>query len=275
MKTIYLKSILMLFFMISTTYAQVGVGTTAPTSTLDVVAANATGTSTTVDGLTVPRVTRQRAQSMTAANISASTMIYVNDISNGTATGITANVTAIGFYYWDGSIWIPVKTSKNTTTTTILNQYAPAYLLYQNEAMSIGGYYGFVSSAWTPTGTIQRGLLGGTSEGIYYAPVAANLTNVSLTGWLSNTGSGNGNATIHIVKYSLGTAASTYAANVTGTSLGSQTIAVASGAMSPINISVASTSLAAGDVLVCMLLNNSNAAAGRTYEFGGQLQFTN
>lgn len=82
-------------------FAQVGVGTTAPAATLDVTATNLTGT--TVDGLLVPRVSRSRAQTMTGTP--TSTVLYVNDISTGTATGTTINVTAVGFYFFNGTVW--------------------------------------------------------------------------------------------------------------------------------------------------------------------------
>jgi len=91
-----------LFFLFSlASYAQVGIGTPAPASTLDVTAANLTGT--TVDGLLIPRVSRLRAQSMTGTP--TSTMLYINDITNGTATGTTVNVTTTGFYFFNGTTW--------------------------------------------------------------------------------------------------------------------------------------------------------------------------
>ncbi|MFT3794882.1 beta strand repeat-containing protein [Flavobacterium sp.] len=91
-----------LFFLFSmAAMAQVGVGTITPAATLDVTAANLVGT--TVDGLLIPRVSRLRAQTMTGTP--TSTMIYVNDITNGTAAGTTVNVTAVGFYFFNGTVW--------------------------------------------------------------------------------------------------------------------------------------------------------------------------
>jgi len=81
--------------------AQVGIGTTSPGATLDVTATNLMGT--TVDGLLVPRVSRLRAQTMTGTP--TSTVLYVNDVTVGTATGTTVNVTAVGFYFFDGTVW--------------------------------------------------------------------------------------------------------------------------------------------------------------------------
>lgn len=79
--------------------AQVGIGNSNPSSTLEITAKNPTGTTTNVDGVLIPRVDRQRALSMTS--IPESTLIYVNNIATGTATGIASNITAVGFYYFD------------------------------------------------------------------------------------------------------------------------------------------------------------------------------
>jgi hypothetical protein len=96
--------------------AQVGIGTTAPASTLDVTAANPTGTSTTVDGVLIPRVTRQRAQSMTGTP--TSTMIYVSEVVTGTATLTTVNVTSVGFYFFNGTAWEKLATGTTGWLTT-------------------------------------------------------------------------------------------------------------------------------------------------------------
>lgn len=91
--------------------AQVGINTATPASTLEVVAKNPTGTATNIDGLLIPRVDRQRAQSMTA--IPTSTMIYINSIATGTQTGTAVNIDAAGYYYYNGTVWVKLNPTVN------------------------------------------------------------------------------------------------------------------------------------------------------------------
>ncbi|REC74497.1 hypothetical protein DRF60_17775 [Chryseobacterium elymi] len=102
-------------------YGQVGVNTAIPKSTLDITAKNATGSSKNTDGLLIPRLDRQRALSMTS--IEPSTLIYINNISTGTATGQASNIDSTGFYYFDGSTskWTKLSTSDVTSNTTANN----------------------------------------------------------------------------------------------------------------------------------------------------------
>lgn len=101
MKTQLLKAFVLLCSSI--VYGQVGINNTAPAATLDITAKSPNGTATIVDGLLVPRVDRQRAQSMTS--VPTSTIIYVNDISTGTLTGTAVNIDAVGLYLYNGTVW--------------------------------------------------------------------------------------------------------------------------------------------------------------------------
>ncbi|MDR6369179.1 hypothetical protein J2795_000584 [Chryseobacterium bernardetii] len=83
--------------------SQVGINTATPTATLDVNAKNSTGTGTAVEGLLIPRVDRQKAQSM--AGVPVSTLIYVNNIATGTTTGTAVNIDTVGYYYYNGTVW--------------------------------------------------------------------------------------------------------------------------------------------------------------------------
>lgn len=91
--------------------AQVGINTASPTSTIDIIAKNATGAATNVDGMLVPRIDRQRAQVM--AGVPTSTLIYVNDAATGLQTGAAANIDAVGYYYYNGTAWVKMHNPGN------------------------------------------------------------------------------------------------------------------------------------------------------------------
>jgi len=103
-----------------TAFSQVGINTPSPNATLDITAKNSTGISNNVDGLLVPRVDRQRAQSMTGVPVS--TMIYVNNITTGTQTGTAANIDAVGYYYFnEANVWTKLKGAGSAIDTNIYN----------------------------------------------------------------------------------------------------------------------------------------------------------
>lgn len=88
---------------------RVGINTTTPAATLDVVA-NTTDNAR-PDALLVPRLTRSQLAAKDAAYDTAQNgaLTFVNTL-DGTAAGKTANVTATGFYYYDApnSVWVAV-----------------------------------------------------------------------------------------------------------------------------------------------------------------------
>ncbi|SIQ45902.1 hypothetical protein SAMN05880574_11366 [Chryseobacterium sp. RU37D] len=111
------KSLSAVIILAATTfgYAQVGINTSTPASTLDITAKNSTGTTKNVDGLLVPRVDRERAQSM--VSIPVSTLIYVNSVSKGTQSGNAVNIDTVGYYYFDGSVWVKLNTSSGSASS--------------------------------------------------------------------------------------------------------------------------------------------------------------
>jgi hypothetical protein len=121
-------------FLSSAMYSQIGINTTNPASTFDVTAKNATGTTTNVDGLLIPRVDRQRAQSM--ASVPTSTLIYVNGITTGTQTGTAVNIDAAGYYYYNGTVW--TKLNPNSSTAAAVNIYNADGTLTGNRTVTQG-----------------------------------------------------------------------------------------------------------------------------------------
>ncbi|WP_308992750.1 hypothetical protein QLS71_016195 [Mariniflexile litorale] len=100
-------------------FSQVGIINNAPQATLDITAKNVTGGSTNIDGLLVPRVDRQRAQSMTS--VTTSTLIYVNSIVTGTQTGTAIDINQTGFYFFNGIKWVKLNNSTAATAGTVIN----------------------------------------------------------------------------------------------------------------------------------------------------------
>ncbi|UWX60754.1 hypothetical protein N0B40_00455 [Chryseobacterium oranimense] len=143
--------------------AQVGINTSTPAATLDATAKNTTGTTTNVDGLLIPRVDRQRAQSM--ASIPTSTLIYVNSIATGTQTGTAVNINAVGYYSFDGSVWVKINTGND------VNIYNSDGTLTGNRTVEMGtNFLRFQNTATGPffrllhTATDGQALLQGTSR---------------------------------------------------------------------------------------------------------------
>ncbi|MFP3593507.1 hypothetical protein [Chryseobacterium sp. SIMBA_038] len=124
--------------------AQVGFNTQTPNATLDVVAKSTTGASP--EGLLVPRVDRLKAQSMTG--VTTSTMIYVNSIANGSTGGTAANINSVGYYYFDGTVWVKI----NTGTSADTNIYNTNGNLSGNRTVNqVGNTLAFTSTATTGT----------------------------------------------------------------------------------------------------------------------------
>jgi len=94
-------------------YAQVGINTPNPQVTLD-VAGNAASTSS-KDGISAPRVTRQQLAAKVAGNYAAGqtgALVYVTDAATPTGTtpslAQTTAITAVGYYYFSGTAWVAV-----------------------------------------------------------------------------------------------------------------------------------------------------------------------
>lgn len=108
------KNIISVFALLSLSfsYAQIGVNTIAPKTTFDVEAKRDTS-GTIIDnsqliGLQAPRMTRQELTNNTAAYglEQKGALIFITDVSGGTALGQRANIIAPdNYYYFDGAVW--------------------------------------------------------------------------------------------------------------------------------------------------------------------------
>lgn len=109
-------------------FSQVGINTESPKATLDIQAKYRTSQNRDdAEGLLIPRVDKARALSM--INVENSTLIYVDDVSNGagTPTNSTEYITTTGFYMYDAehSKWQNINYKSNFI-------YSPSILLPTN-----------------------------------------------------------------------------------------------------------------------------------------------
>lgn len=101
MKNFTLKRVLLtLLFSILTQVtcsAQVGIGTTNPSGALDITS--------TVEGLLIPRVALSATNVATVLTPTISELVY-----NTFTSALGPNQVAPGYYYWNGTIWVPIST---------------------------------------------------------------------------------------------------------------------------------------------------------------------
>ena len=122
-------------FISGISFAQVGINTSSPKTTLDVSATRDNSglitNNTQTFGLQAPRLTRAELTANTATYGSDQTgaLIYITDITGGDATGQRINVTATGYYYFDGTVWQRLTQATNAIAPAISAlQCSTAYL---------------------------------------------------------------------------------------------------------------------------------------------------
>jgi len=108
-------------FIVSFSYAQVGVNTESPAVTLDVKEKRSGTVNDTAaaDGFAAPRLTKSElAAKLTTAydTPQQGAIVFVTDVTppSGTLPSLSrvANIDAIGYYYFDGNIWISIPGGK-------------------------------------------------------------------------------------------------------------------------------------------------------------------
>lgn len=100
--------------------AQVGINSTTPKATLDIAAKTSNGS--TPEGIIAPRLTGDQIKAADAQYTAAQqgTIIYATAAVT-TASVKTANLTAPGYYYYDGSLWQKIGNTYTGSTSIALN----------------------------------------------------------------------------------------------------------------------------------------------------------
>ncbi|MEY8761292.1 hypothetical protein [Chryseobacterium tongliaoense] len=104
-----------LFFAGFLANAQVGINTNQGQATLDVVGFPAVAGK--LDGIIAPRLTGDQLRAKTYASAQTGAMVYVTAADTAPA-GQTVNVTASGYYYFDGTRWIRNSSGSGSGTLT-------------------------------------------------------------------------------------------------------------------------------------------------------------
>ncbi len=110
-------------------FSQVGVNTSAPKTTMDVSAKRDTGgnitDNTQIFGLQAPRLTLTELTANTAiyGTNQQGALIYITDISGGNTSGQRININAIGYYFFNGSVWQKVVSDNIYNANGLLTDY--------------------------------------------------------------------------------------------------------------------------------------------------------
>lgn len=125
MKKMYL---LLTSLLASGVSSQVGINSTNPTTTLEIVSKSP---ATKVEGLLIPKLTGDQIFNMPISQgTHEGNLVYATapaSISNQTGIGI--NLKVKGFFYWDGTAWVTMDKS-TTWVTNILSVIKPMNFIY-------------------------------------------------------------------------------------------------------------------------------------------------
>lgn len=118
-----------LFFLlaaIGNIQAQVGVNTTTPAATLDVI--GNTDKSKALDGIIAPRVKGSELASYTYTALQKGALVYVTEAAPVLSGQVVHITTPNTYYYFDGSVWEPLYGSLYDVTRR--GNFAPRYISF-------------------------------------------------------------------------------------------------------------------------------------------------
>lgn len=115
--TIKLNILALLTSLSATLSAQVGIGTPAPSATLDIVASTTDGSKP--EGIIAPRLSGNQIQAADTKYTASQkgTIIYATSAVTVPTTK-TANISSEGYYFFDGNLWQKINTGAPSGDTT-------------------------------------------------------------------------------------------------------------------------------------------------------------
>lgn len=165
------KNLIILTSLLSSVslFSQVGINTTQPQATLDIVASSNDVTKT--DGLIAPRLKGTELSAKDALYTTSQTgaIVYVTE-ALATTTPKTINITTIGYYYFDGEIWQKVSNGTIATTEpwniqgTTNQATSNIQNIYQKGSVAIGKDNVYVDNNGTRTNFDVSGAIRGGSN---------------------------------------------------------------------------------------------------------------
>ena len=199
MKKLFLLASLFTVTSTLTLQSQVTIGVNRlPQATLEVVAAGNTPA-----GVIAPLVDRKYLNDNAAKYTSSQTgaIVYVNNVTTGTATGQAEAVTVAGYYYYDGAAgkWkaFGSGTTGNPTTPSVTWIYCPPFNLDLNVTSVnlfekyVEGLSGYTASNKKTTGATAIADLAGHAEDFDYLvrceSESITITGISASGVMSYT----------------------------------------------------------------------------------------
>jgi hypothetical protein len=123
----------------SVSFVQVGIGTTTPSTTLEVIGVPASPG--VLDGVRMPNLTGDQLSAKTYTAAQAGTIVYVT-AADATPSGATINVNSAGFYYFTGTVWEKTSASGAAQKVVFSAEYDGASLQADgtNNSLSLNAF---------------------------------------------------------------------------------------------------------------------------------------
>ncbi len=268
----------------------VGIGTTSPAAKLDVAGDIKAATTVTVAGLNTAGIVTNNASGLLGTSptlLAAQFPALTGDVttSAGSVTTTLSNSGVAAGTYTKVTVDAKGRTTSGSTAQTLqtIPLFRSTTTTLASNAGSGGGIatvgpnavsFSLTAGSNPNTSVFSNQLL--LSSHVYVAPTAKTLNNLTITGWIQSNISTAGSVSVYVEKYSPGLSGYTLV-TTTGfapsANLGSQTtnISVSTNA-NIIGINCGNVSMAAGDIIVIYIQNNSGFTNG--FYFNGNMTFT-